>query len=91
MMGRQGFPCLWIFTVVCRSDLSWDENRMSNIPGVVHYDSSGTLISRFDDYIRAFPEFCESFAFLLRKIVVDSGWLRGHNVIFDSVDKSVKG
>ena len=44
-----------------------------HIPGMVHYNSSRALIGRFDDYICAFPECCESFTFFPREIVADIG------------------
>ena len=61
-----------------------------HIPGVIHYNSSRTLISWFDYYICAFPKCCESFAFLPREIVANGRRFTGNDVIFDCLDESVK-
>ena len=42
-----------------------------HIPGVIHYNSSRALISRFNDYICTLPECYESFAFSRRKFVAN--------------------
>ena len=48
-------------------------------------------MSRFDDYIYAFPECCESFTFPPSKIVANRSRFTGHDVIFDYISESVKG